>query len=151
MRLWSLHPRHLDPQGLTACWREALLAQAVLAGRTRGYLHHPQLARFRAERSPLVAVGAYLSGVAEEAERRGYRFDGTRILQPTRRHRPIAVTTGQLEYEHAYLVAKLRVRSPQWLAGHDVAGLPDPHPLFTVVPGEVEPWEIRGAAVRPAR
>jgi len=26
MRLWSVHPRHLDRQGLTACWREALLA-----------------------------------------------------------------------------------------------------------------------------
>ena len=43
MRLWSLHPKHPDRQGLTACWREALLAQAVLAGRTRGYTRHPQL------------------------------------------------------------------------------------------------------------
>ena len=47
MRLWSVHPLHLDRQGLTACWREALLAQAVLAGRTRGYRAHPQLERFR--------------------------------------------------------------------------------------------------------
>ena len=42
MRLWTLHPRHLDRQGLTGAWREALLAQAVLAGRTRGYRDHPQ-------------------------------------------------------------------------------------------------------------
>ncbi len=47
MRLWSLHPKYLDAKGLVALWREALLAQAVLAGRTRGYRHHPQLARFR--------------------------------------------------------------------------------------------------------
>jgi len=46
MRLWSLHPRYLDPKGLVALWREGLLAQAVAAGRTRGYRHHPQLARF---------------------------------------------------------------------------------------------------------
>ena len=43
MRIWSLHPAHLDRAGLVACWRESLLAQAVLAGRTRGYRHHPQL------------------------------------------------------------------------------------------------------------
>ena len=41
MRLWSLHPAHLDRQGLIACWREALLAQKVLAGLTTGYRSHP--------------------------------------------------------------------------------------------------------------
>ena len=46
MRLWSLHPQYLDPQGLVALWREALLAQAVLRGKTSGYKHHPQLERF---------------------------------------------------------------------------------------------------------
>jgi len=152
VRLWSLHPRYLDRQGLTAAWREALLAQAVLAGRTRGYRHHPQLRRFQAQLEPVDSVGAFLVGLAEEAERRGYRFDRTRILQPCGQHRPITVTEGQLEHEYAHLLAKLRARSPQWLAGHEVAGqLPDPHPLFTVVAGEVEDWEVRGAGVRPAR
>ena len=51
MRLWSLHPKYLDPQGLVALWREALLAQAVLRGNTRGYLNHPQLLRFRQQAS----------------------------------------------------------------------------------------------------
>lgn len=46
VRLWSLHPRYLDTAGLTAGWREALLAQKVLTGVTRGYRHHPQLERF---------------------------------------------------------------------------------------------------------
>jgi hypothetical protein len=46
MRLWSVHPRYLDRQGLTAAWREALLAQKVLTGTTRGYRNHPQLVRF---------------------------------------------------------------------------------------------------------
>lgn len=57
MRLWTLHPRHLDRQGLTGAWREALLAQAVLAGRTRGYRDHPQLLRFREHPDPSGAVG----------------------------------------------------------------------------------------------
>ena len=30
MRVWSLHPRYLDPQGLVALWRETLLAHKVL-------------------------------------------------------------------------------------------------------------------------
>ncbi|MFD6134767.1 pyrimidine dimer DNA glycosylase/endonuclease V, partial [Isoptericola sp. NPDC060257] len=72
MRLWSLAPDYLDRQGLAACWREALLAQAVLAGRTKGYRDHPQLARFRATPDPLAAVGDYLEGVAAEASARTY-------------------------------------------------------------------------------
>lgn len=42
-----MHPRYLDRQGLTSCWREGLLAQKVLTGTTRGYRNHPQLERFR--------------------------------------------------------------------------------------------------------
>jgi hypothetical protein len=30
MRLWSIHPKYLDRQGLLAVWREGLLAQSVL-------------------------------------------------------------------------------------------------------------------------
>ncbi|WP_231550706.1 pyrimidine dimer DNA glycosylase/endonuclease V [Actinomyces polynesiensis] len=81
MRLWSLHPVYLDGKGLVACWREALLAQAVLAGRTTGYTHHPQLRRFRGTPDPLAAIGAYLEGLAAEATRRGYHFDTSRIIR----------------------------------------------------------------------
>src|SRR5438477_2394841 len=56
MRLWTLHPRHLDAAGLVALWREALLAQAVLLGRTRGYTRHPQLQRFRSAPDPLACI-----------------------------------------------------------------------------------------------
>jgi hypothetical protein len=37
MRLWTLHPKCLDARGLVVPWREALLAQKVLRGETRGY------------------------------------------------------------------------------------------------------------------
>ena len=67
MRLWSLHPQYLDAKGLVALWREALLAQAVLGGKTAGYRHHPQLHRFRAQPSPLCAMAAYLHAVHAEA------------------------------------------------------------------------------------
>ena len=79
MRLWTLHPSHLDARGLVALWREALLAQKVLLGGTRGYRHHPQLLRFREGPAPVASIVAYLDAVAGEAEARGYAFDRSRI------------------------------------------------------------------------
>jgi hypothetical protein len=141
VRIWSLHPRYLDRQGLTACWRETLLAQAVLAGLTRGYTKHPQLERFRATPDPMAAVGAYLEGVADEAGLRGYRFDRTRIRPHAAPAGPIPVTTGQLALEWAHLSAKLAARSPEVGARWSEITAPETHPLFTPVPGPVEPWE----------
>ena len=71
MRLWLLHPRHLDPQGLVALWREGLLARHVLHGPTRGYRNHPQLDRFKAHPQPRRAIDAYLAVVQEDASARG--------------------------------------------------------------------------------
>ena len=79
MRLWSIHPRYLDSQGLVALWREALLARAVLRGQTRGYRHHPQLERFRAHASPRAAISVYLSAVLREANRRELH-DKTQVI-----------------------------------------------------------------------
>lgn len=141
MRIWSLHPSYLDRQGLVAGWREALLAQAVLAGRTRGYRHHPQLVRFQACVAPVAAIGAYLHELRTEATSRGYRFDPTRILEPTATVTQLTVTDGQLAHEWAHLMAKLTVRSPE--RARELAGTTAPlsHPLFEVVPGAVAPWE----------
>lgn len=141
MRLWSLHPQYLDPRGLVALWREALLAQAVLAGQTRGYRRHPQLTRFRETAAPLAAIAAYLRGIHAEAARRGYRFEVTRIGVVGTREL-IAVTDGQMAYEWAHLTAKLRLRAPGWLAGLAAVSAPAPHPLFCLVPGPVAGWEM---------
>lgn len=80
MRIWSVHPSLLDAKGLVACWRETLLAQKVLQGLTQGYKNHPQLDRFKASPDPLVAVCAYLHGLADEAERRGYNFNRSLVV-----------------------------------------------------------------------
>lgn len=159
MRLWSLHPRYLDPKGLVALWREALLAQAVLAGRTRGYRSHPQLSRFRESTSPADQVAAYLRQVHAESVSRGYDFDASRIGGAGRvvagpPAETIPVTMGQLEYEWAHLTAKLGVRSPAWLERFAAVELPEPHPSFTVVAGGIADWEVPAIAPRrpdPAR
>jgi len=147
VRIWSVHPGYLDRQGLVACWRESLLAQAVLAGRTRGYRNHSQLVRFRPTPDPVATIGAYLVALAEEATARGYRFDATRIERPAPIGRgagevaPLPVTDGQVVHEWAHLRAKLAVRSPERLPGVDAVTVVEVHPLFVRVPGPVEPWE----------
>jgi hypothetical protein len=140
VRLWSLHPGYLDTRGLVAAWREALLAQAVLRGKTRGYRRHPQLIRFRAQRRPVACIAAYLRALRAEAARRGYAFDASRIARGQCEER-ITVTRGQIGYEWKHLARKLRRRDPErWNRLRNVSR-PKTHPLFRVRPGAVEDWE----------
>ncbi len=150
MRIWSLHPSLLDRRALVACWRETLLAQKVLRGLTRGYTNHPQLIRFRAHPQPLDAVAAYLSGLADDADARGYSFNraligagedstnensagkngtsnnGTgkncadKAEDPYASVARIPVPLGQLEYELAFLQHKVAGRDPEW--EHQLSG-----------------------------
>lgn len=150
MRLWSLHPKYLDPQGLVALWREALLARAVLRGETKGYRNHPQLDRFSCHEAPVAAINAYLAGVYGEAIARGYSFDRGKIDHiPTSVQLP--VTNGQIAYEWQHLLQKLSKRSPalyeKWRSCHEL----ECHPLFVVRQGRIEPWERQSgpAGARP--
>jgi hypothetical protein len=140
MRLWSVHPKYLDARGLVALWREGLLAQAVLRGRTAGYRHHPQLQRFRAHASPVGAIADYLRGVHAEAVDRGYAFTARKV-SPARGGSPIAVTRGQIEHEWRHLMAKLAKRDPETRVRLESVRRPQPHPSFRIVPGGVESWE----------
>jgi hypothetical protein len=153
VRLWTLHPGYLDARGLVAAWRESLLAQRVLEGRTRGYRHHPQLVRFRAAGEPLAAIAAYLGALADEADARGYRFDRTRIAASVGRVLAIEETEGQLRFEAGHLAAKLARRSPGDLPRLAADPVPRAHPLFRIVPGPVREWEkaTPGAERVPAR
>ena len=140
MRIWTVHPRYLDRQGLLALWREGLLAQAVLLGKTRGYRYHPQLVRFRRQRDALAAIATYLVAVHREAVRRGYAFDALKINKRRTRAR-IAETAGQLQYEWQHLKMKLGKRNDPLLSDYARFRDPLPHPLFRIVPGPVREWE----------
>ncbi len=140
MRLWSLHPSYLDGKGLVALWRESLLALNILKGNTKGYLHHPQLERFKQQADPVDAIQAYLFYIFEESVKRGYCFDQSK-LSPARGRYAIPVTIGQLAYEKDHLLQKLQVRNPD---RHDtLRALTNiqAHPIFTVVEGPVQTWE----------
>jgi hypothetical protein len=140
MRLWTLHPKYLDAQGLVALWREALLARAVLRGKTKGYRHHPQLRRFRAHPAPCSAINAYLRCVAMEAAARGYAFD-RRKIGPVRKRIVMSATRGQLRYEWGHLLRKLQARTPALYARWRYESRPRAHPLFRMSAGGVESWE----------
>ncbi|MDK8451446.1 pyrimidine dimer DNA glycosylase/endonuclease V [Corynebacterium mastitidis] len=150
MRLWSVHPSILDRRGLVACWREALLAQKVLQGFTKGYRHHPQLHRFAQQQDSVAAICRYLHGIADEADRRSYRFNRSRVVMgrdeavvPV-----IPVTRGQLDYEFDFLKQKVQQRDHAWFLSLDTVdpgffeqGTVRCHPSFVPVDGPIEPWE----------
>ncbi|MBK8480169.1 MAG: DNA lyase [Proteobacteria bacterium] len=142
MRLWSIHPRYLDSRGLVALWREGLLARAVLRGLTRGYRHHPQLERFRAQPDPLAAIDCYLARVLDESRARGYAFDASKLCYQRCHHAALPLTNGQLEYEWQHLLAKLKTRDPlRWQRQRPLQ--PSQHPCFQLAPGPVAVWERR--------
>lgn len=140
MRLWSLHPQYLDRIGLVALWREALLAQKVLSGDTRGYRRHPQLQRFREHPQPLAFIAGYLRAVALEADRRGYKFNATKIACSDDASLS-SVNSGQLLFEWEHLLRKLEIRDPARARSHRAGSAPRAHPSFEVVEGPMADWE----------
>ena len=133
MRLWTVHPTYLDARGPVAVWREGLLARAVLRGRTLGYRHHPQLARFRARSDPVACLNAYLRVIYAEALGRGYRFDAAKLGR--------VLTRRQIPETRAHLRGKLEQRDPERHQALVRARRPLAHPLFAIRPGPVRAWE----------
>jgi len=142
MRLWSIHPCYLDAKGLVALWREGLLAQSVLLGKTKGYTNHPQLLRFKSVANPAGAIASYLRCVAEEAEKRGYSFNRSKIGRRYIKTR-MPVTDGQVAYEFQHLLGKLEKREPALFDRCKDTTEIDLHPLFFQVNGDIETWEKR--------
>jgi len=141
MRIWSLHPKYLDTKGLVALWRETLLAKHVLEGKTKGYRNHPQLDRFKKAQNPLELINQYLSEVFHEATARNYNFDKEKIDWSFKKSK-IPVTDGQMRYEISHLMHKLEARDMDKFQALKSVEKFEPHPIFDIVPGEIEGWEI---------
>ena len=141
MRLWSIHPKYLDAKGLVTLWREALLAKHVLEGKTKGYKNHPQLNRFKQSEKPVDSINGYLAVIHQEALHRKYAFDRQKIdwtFRPT----SLSVTKGQLQYESAHFLSKIKSRDPGKYEILKTLLSFDPHPLFNLIDGNTEDWEI---------
>ena len=137
MRLWSVHPKHLDCKGLVALWRETLLAKHVLEGKTKGYKNHPQLVRFK--KYPIELINTYLYTIYEEAKLRGYNFDINKIGKIINYKCIIPVTNGQMLFEISHLKNKVKNRDPKWYETMGEEFLPNP--IFCVTEGDIESWE----------
>ena len=140
MRLWSIHPEYLDAKGLVALWREALLAQNVLLGNTKGYKKHPQLDRFKNTGNPVGAIASYLRSIIDEADRRGYNFNRSKIVNK-KMNSKIPVTSGQVEYEFKHLLEKLRERDPELYKHLEMTDKIKVNPIVKKITGTVEDWE----------
>ena len=136
-----MHPEYLDTKGLVALWREALLAQKVLRGETKGYRRHPQLQPFKETAAPVAAIATYLSDVHAEASRRDFKFDASKIARG-RFSNVIDVTDGQISYEMVHLMRKLWKRDrKRYLRIRNEAEV-EQHPMFRIVAGPVAEWEV---------
>ena len=143
MRLWTLHPKMLDQKGLVGLWREGLLAQNVLLGKTKGYKNHPQLIRFRQHPYPVNAICYYLIQIYKEATTRGYAFDFKKIRISTPvLFEQIQVNSGQINYEREHLLKKLKIRNFEVF--QRVMKIPnETNSTFCVVSNpSIESWEI---------
>ena len=143
MRLWSIDPKYLDSKGLVALWRETLLAQKVLQGKTKGYINHPQLDRFKACKDPLAMIGAYLLGVWDESVKRGYNFDKKKIIRPPKEpvKMKLTVTSGQIDFEIEHLLRKIEVRVPDSVGKIKRLKKIVAHKIFSIKQGAREDWE----------
>lgn len=141
MRIWSLHPKYLDTKGLVALWRETLLAKNVLEGKTKGYTKHPQLNRFKESYSPIDAINLYLAIVYSEAAKRNYKFDKEKVNWNFSESK-LTVTVGQLNYEVKHLMKKLQIRDIEKFNELKTNLVFESHPLFKIIDGEIEKWEM---------
>ena len=141
MRIWSFHPKYLDAKGIVALWRESLLAQNVLLSKTKGYKNHPQLDRFKQQSSPVQILVNYLHIICDEAHRRSYKFNRRKLAGSAKPFQPIKVTDKQINYEWQHFLTKIEIRDYQRFKKLQNLSAPEPHPLFTIVAGEIESWE----------
>ena len=141
MRIWSIHPKYLDTKGLVAVWRETLLGKHVLEGKTKGYKNHPQLLRFKAANNPIDAINQYLYELYIEASKRNYNFDKNKINLKFKKSN-LTVTKGQINYEVNHLLNKLHIRDIKKFEELKTNTNIIAHPLFEIVEGEIEKWEI---------
>ncbi len=143
MRIWSIHPKYLDGIGLVACFRETLLAQKVLEGKTKGYKNHPQLLRFKNSDNALLYIGAYLFELCKEAKNRGYNFDISKILyfKEGDKFQKLTVTNQQIQYEFNQLLNKLSSRNPEkYKEIKDISEI-EANNIFVITEGKTESWE----------
>jgi hypothetical protein len=111
MRIWTINLSSLDTKRLVALWRETLLCKKgiELLPQKYAYQNHPQSKIFQNTSYPLGFVNTYLSLIKQEADRRGYNFDSSKI-DPSLilKEGTIPVPLDQVQWEYKHLSHKLQ-------------------------------------------
>jgi len=141
MRLWSLHPKYLDLEGLTRNINEAILAYKVLTKRTKGYKNHPQLKRWTTV--PLDSLTGYIEYLMDyKTYLMLLNVDRSKEAIPPFPEWPfLVVTEGQLKYEFNHLQKKLYKRNQAQYLKNKKEKVILCHPTFETKCGGVEEWE----------
>lgn len=130
MSLWTVHPKYLDKQGLIALWREGLLAQKSLNGELDIELNNQVWQQFKNSENPLKAIGTYLSFIASEGARRGYKLGHEKIIYPNFDDNKFDIRPQDLIFEMKHLRDKLKLRDKnKWHEVNQVEQV-EPNPAF---------------------
>jgi hypothetical protein len=86
-------------------------------------------------------IGMFLLDIYDEASRRGYSFDRTKILRSDSCGQKISVGDGQVRYEFALLLSKLERRDRVKYAEISMTEDIRLNSVFTLGRGGIEPWE----------
>jgi Pyrimidine dimer DNA glycosylase len=149
MRLWSFDPSCLDQRGLCGLWREVLVGlRAFEKGPGAPWYNHPQLTRFKQHPNGLGVLAEYAEYVLNEGHKRGYKFNARHLdpyleLYDVNFTGAIQVTEGQFGYEIEHFMRKLAIREPIRYTNYLNEPKFSPHPIFTIVDGDIESWEKR--------
>lgn len=131
MSLWSLHPKYFDKQGLMSLWREGLAVQKMLAEDASLQKPVPMFEEFKKSSNPIKAIGSYLSMVASEGARQGYKLNHERILCPNFDAEFIEIKPEQIIFEMDFLKSKLKQRDVKKYYETAQASSIDVNPVFS--------------------
>lgn len=150
MRLWSFNPKYLDSVGLSRAINEAISGYKALTGKQKMWQNHSQLERFKnadifvSKKDNHILLQSYIVSLITNYRRRKYKeidfsqsieIDGSASL---------TVTKGQIEYEWQHYLNKLKTqkgRDKELYEQLKDIKTPEPHPLFSMVAGDIESWE----------
>lgn len=146
MRLYSFHPKYLDNVGLSRQINEGVLGLKALSGQQKMWQNHPQLDRFKKMTGlhPQKTYQLYMLPVIHEWRIR--KLAGISVMLPEPKPTPklMNVTIEQIKYEWIHYINKLcsqKNRDLELGKRLNLIPVPDPHPLFEIIDGEIEQWE----------
>lgn len=131
MKLWSIHPKYLDKDTLFSCWEEALKVKTIIENRSRE--SNLQVSKFKQCDNPLAQINTYLYYLLQEALKRGYKLDSSKIsFGLTIFSKKIVIPRIQADFEFNILLKTMKSKNQKQNRRFKSLKNIEPHPLFKV-------------------